>query len=521
MNIDTKEGIALLSVFHDVRRKIQDAISKSNLSRPEESATLKRRFHTDIWPNLYPAYQNFVNELVRYCCGELKKRRIDCLVLGRAKTAISIKESLNRREQRHGNPFRSFKEIFDAMHDLAGSLIAIQHADDLNAVNRLISERFQATKPPKHWTRDRQPGQLWDSRFGSYESYNHHVTLEEISNQPTITFEIQVTTQSNFTYNLFAHDWCYKEANGPMSRGDEMVMDILHGAAIIVEVGGQYMRERQEENYNLVQAIKLSEGAEERQFESGNLNLLLGRLRSSGYNSFTKVERVASQFRPRDKEDAPGYEPMDQLLGIISQPFKRHRIVPFRQNEDFVGRESTLRKLLERIPPSAKRNKRQMNVIEGLGGVGKTQVALEVAYQAYKRFPDRSVFWVPVINMASFENAYREIGKALEVDRLEEDDVDMKSLVKTALEENAGDWLLVIDNADDPELLFGRAGGPAIRDYLPYSRQGSILLTTRNHDITVGFDVQEENICTVQNLEEAEAMRVLQKNLKGSQIQYS
>ncbi|KAI0901639.1 hypothetical protein F4806DRAFT_485327 [Annulohypoxylon nitens] len=199
---------------------------------------------------------------------------------------------------------------------------------------------------------------------------------------------------------------------------------------------------------------------------------------------------------------------MDQLLGIISQPFKRHLIVPFRQNEDFVGRESTLRKLLERIPPSAKRNKLQMNVIEGLGGVGKTQVALEVAYQAYKRFPDCSVFWVPVINMASFENAYREIGKALEVDRLEDDDADMKSLVKTALEENAGDWLLVIDNADDPELLFGRAGGPAIRDYLPYSRQGSILLTTRNHDVTVGFD----------NLEEAEAMRMLEKNLKGSQM---
>ncbi|KAI1092369.1 hypothetical protein F5B19DRAFT_492417 [Rostrohypoxylon terebratum] len=518
--MDTIEGVALSSACRDVRGKMQDAISAistSDPSRLEDGEMLKTRFYTEIWPNIYPAYQKLVDELVRYCCRELKKKGIDCLVLGRVKTAESIQKSLDRREQHRGKPFESLQEIFDAMHDLAGSLIAIQYADDLEAVNQLISETFRATKPPNHWTRDRQPGQLWDSRFGSYESHNHHVTLEEISDQPTVTFEIQITTQSNLTYNSFAHDWCYKGANGPMTRGDEMVMDMLHGAAIIVEVGGQYMRERQEENYNLVQAIKLSRGAEEKQLDSGNLNLLLGKLRGSGYDSFTKVERVASQFRPRG-EDTPGYKPMDQLLGIISQPFKRHCLIPLRRNEDFVGRESTLKELLDRVPPSAKRNQQHMVVIEGLGGVGKTQIALEVAYRVYDRFPDCSIFWVPVISMASFENAYREIGKALNVPGIEDDKGDVKKLVKAALENNGGDWLLVIDNADDAELLFGRGGGPSIRNYLPHSQQGSILFTTCNHEVTTRLDIPKSYIYTIQSLEETEAIQMLQRRLEESQV---
>lgn len=66
------------------------------------------------------------------------------------------------------------------------------------------------------------------------------------------------------------------------------------------------------------------------------------------------------------------------------------------------------------------------------------------------------------MDATSFENAYREIGWRLNIKGIEEDKSDIKALVKDVLsQDSVGGWLLVIDNADDVELLFGgRAGGP-------------------------------------------------------------
>jgi CO dehydrogenase nickel-insertion accessory protein CooC1 len=51
--------------------------------------------------------------------------------------------------------------------------------------------------------------------------------------------------------------------------------------------------------------------------------------------------------------------------------------------------------------------------IIGLGGIGKTQIALEFVYQLRERDPDCSVFWIPVTNVQSMLEAYLEIGQQL------------------------------------------------------------------------------------------------------------
>ncbi|KAK3352633.1 hypothetical protein B0T25DRAFT_189556 [Lasiosphaeria hispida] len=195
---------------------------------------------------------------------------------------------------------------------------------------------------------------------------------------------------------------------------------------------------------------------------------------------------------------------------------ERHWIVPFGRNKEFVGRETILTNLLTRILPSGDEYDCQRTVIEGLGGVGKTQIALEAAFRIGDAHPDCSVFWVPAVDVTTFENAYRAIGQQLQVPGIDEEKADVKALIKAALSaQSTGSWLLIIDNADDTKLLFDDT---ALTDYLPLSRKGSILFTTRNHELGVRLVESESHIIQVKEMSRDEALKLLQKNLRGDQM---
>nr|CDP26075.1 Putative kinesin light chain [Podospora anserina S mat+] len=223
--------------------------------------------------------------------------------------------------------------------------------------------------------------------------------------------------------------------------------------------------------------------------------------------NFKLVKDAIKQFA----ENAPAV-----LTRRKNLPGKRHWIVPFGRNKEFVGREKILQDLLGRIHPSADKDDCQRTAIEGLGGVGKTQVALEVAFRVSNEHPNCSVFWVPAVDVTSFENAYRTIGQQLTVPGIDEVKADIKALVKTALSrESTGSWLLIIDNADDRKLLLSDT---ALTDYLPFSRKGSILFTTRTHEVAVKLVGPKSHIISVEEMSRDEAFKLLQKGLKGDQI---
>ncbi|RYO95239.1 hypothetical protein DL764_007724 [Monosporascus ibericus] len=254
-------------------------------------------------------------------------------------------------------------------------------------------------------------------------------------------------------------------------------------------------------------------------------------------SDYGKKLSIPGLFRGRVVDEESAHVPGWERVGLNTDHFKLNKfsapddrsflavsneiltekppfIVPFGRNEDFVGRESILQQLLDRIPPSANKDDCQRTAVEGLGGVGKTQVALEAAYRIRDEHPACSVFWVPAVDSISFEKAYREIGKALGVQGLDDDKADVKSLVKAALSrESVGNWLLVVDNADDLKLLFT---DPVLTNYLPFSRKGSILFTTRNHEAVVRLDIRE-HIITLKEMSDTEATKLLQTGLKENQ----
>ena len=146
--------------------------------------------------------------------------------------------------------------------------------------------------------------------------------------------------------------------------------------------------------------------------------------------------------------------------------------------------------------------------IYGLGSCGKTALALEFAYQVLSKHSGYLVFWVPALNQENFELAYREIGSFLRIPGITDDNADMKQLLKNGLSSvDLGDWLMIVDNADDASMLFDKLnderGSSRLIDYLSRSDRGSILFTTRGRK-TAG-SLTQSNVLKLDDMSEAKA----------------
>lgn len=132
------------------------------------------------------------------------------------------------------------------------------------------------------------------------------------------------------------------------------------------------------------------------------------------------------------------------------------------RNPFFTGCEGVLEALSRELANGGK------VALSGMGGVGKTQTAVEYAYRHRGEYG--AVLWAK----ADGEDALKA-GLAAIADKLglpEKDETDREKAVNAArrwLEANEG-WLLILDNADDLALVF---------ELLRRELRGHVLLTTR------------------------------------------
>jgi transcriptional regulator with XRE-family HTH domain len=165
------------------------------------------------------------------------------------------------------------------------------------------------------------------------------------------------------------------------------------------------------------------------------------------------------------------------LVGPASEPkadkdqamLVRHNL-PFSPNPFFTGRESELLQLQRLFEYSARIAITQPISVSGLGGIGKTQLALEYAHRCSPHLY-RYVLWVNASDKASLEVSYLSLAHLLQLPEQQEREVErIVQAVKSWLEQESR-WLLIFDNADDLEMACSA---------LPTRPRGHILLTTRS-----------------------------------------
>lgn len=137
-----------------------------------------------------------------------------------------------------------------------------------------------------------------------------------------------------------------------------------------------------------------------------------------------------------------------------------------------------------------------------------------------------SVFWIHASSIDRFRECCCSIANKCNIPGGNDEKCDKMSLFKKWLEEEPGEWLLIIDNADEA-LLFASKGDlsqnksktgtePSILEYLPESPRGSILITTRNRAAGVKFTKsQPRYLVEVQTMTEEESSCLIKSTLTG------
>ena len=142
--------------------------------------------------------------------------------------------------------------------------------------------------------------------------------------------------------------------------------------------------------------------------------------------------------------------------------------IPYLRNDYFTGREEILAQLHTRFKANNATALSQRHAMSGLGGIGKTQIAVQYAYQHCDEY--QAVLWARAESHEALTSSFVEIATLLDLPQKDEQDQTMTvQAVKRWLQENDG-WLLILDNADDP---------PIVCEFLPTKFDGHILLTTR------------------------------------------
>ncbi|CEJ93529.1 hypothetical protein VHEMI09110 [[Torrubiella] hemipterigena] len=285
------------------------------------------------------------------------------------------------------------------------------------------------------------------------------------------------------------HNW--KEMIETVKKNENFVREQFHDLNdAVIRDGLETLSQAARLNNQMIQdqvsiMSRHLEIAEEHLNESITTNLLLGNI-SDKMDTMANTNRVA-------KERSSTIELIHYL--------------PLPQNEDFVGRQNEMNKLREMLIES---NGYNITALFGLGGIGKTQLALQFAHEIQKSDEAFAVLWMSALSVGAYTKSCHEVIKAFQITN--DNGEDAKDVLKRHIISNKDqEWLVILDNVDDSDVLYGTEDQTnCIFEFLPRTNNVRILATTRFRKMATGL--AKRNIVEVPQMSLAEAEALLKQS---------
>jgi tetratricopeptide (TPR) repeat protein/transcriptional regulator with XRE-family HTH domain len=156
--------------------------------------------------------------------------------------------------------------------------------------------------------------------------------------------------------------------------------------------------------------------------------------------------------------------------------------VPYRRNPFFTGREEALAHLYNTLKDTKRRA--LPLAISGLGGIGKTQIAIEYAYRYSQDYS--YIFWINATTHDTLNADFVTLATLLDLPEQNEQDQGTVIRAVKRWQANHTNWLLILDNVDNLAMIVS---------VLPTHGTGEVLLTTRLQALgTVAQCIEIENM---------------------------
>lgn len=141
----------------------------------------------------------------------------------------------------------------------------------------------------------------------------------------------------------------------------------------------------------------------------------------------------------------------------------------------------------------------------GLGGIGKTQIALEYVHRFGAQYD--LVHWIPAEQLDLVPQSLATLGAQLNVPGETADDRALATVAELQ-SGRQGKWLLIYDNAESSDAL--REGGRRLEDYVPTEGPGHVIITARHSNQSRGLNSVE-----VDAFSRPESISLLRRRIDG------
>lgn len=173
--------------------------------------------------------------------------------------------------------------------------------------------------------------------------------------------------------------------------------------------------------------------------------------------------------------------------------------------QDFIGRDSEMQELAKYLMNSDGSPSSKVAILSGLGGIGKTQLALQFAQRREHAFS--SLILLDAASKNSLQQGFVMLARRISeisghVDPTTRGEGEKEAILRARLwlsEACNSGWLLIMDNYDDPSVPgFSSTTGYDIREFYPQRLQGSIIITSRSKIHGLGKVVHLQKMRTIE-----------------------